>query len=446
MGVPQSQPMEQEPSGRDPAAAVALGRLATEIRQVEGLDESWTSRRDEVAALVDVVAARLTSPADEVLVVLIGSTGSGKSTLLNALFSEPITETGIRRPTTSVPLVVTHPMRAPQHRIAAIGGVEGARLVTRDVPLTEHLTFVDSPDPDSLASGHEAMARALATAADLIVPVTTPSRYADAIPWDLFARRWRVGIPSMPVMNRIRADRDGRMQVGHLVARAAMAGLPLETDEVLRIPERPGVGIIAEDVAELVDVLLEVGSQDRSQTIGLARRGAASDGLASARRFVDDVEEFEAGISRNRRLTEAAWQARRTTLAEELERDPAGVGIHAAVLLDLAGPEDVAAHAERLVHAAAIDLSARAQIDDAAAAVRSAAAKAGATDDGSVATLLLATGPEPPGWAVSAFDPTAVGTFVGGLVDSLELESFADAPVVPTTLRGALLEAGRVLR
>nr|NKB42329.1 ATP-binding cassette domain-containing protein [Ilumatobacter sp.] len=273
-------------------------------------------------ALVDIVAARLTSPAEEVLVVFVGSTGSGKSTLLNALFGESITEAGVKRPTTLAPLVVTHPSRASQHRIAAIGGAEEARAVTRDVALTRHLTFVDSPDPDSVTPGHASMARALANVADLIVPVTTPSRYADAIPWDLFARRWRVGIPSLPVMNRIRADRDGRMQVGHLVARAAMAGLPLETEEVLRIPERPGVGILAEDIAELVDVLIEVGSEDRNQTVGQARRGAAVDGLGAARRFVDDVEELEAGLRRTKRMTEAAWQAvsRSPTVRAYMER------------------------------------------------------------------------------------------------------------------------------
>ena len=437
--------MENEPSGRDPAAAAALGRLAAEIGRVEGLDDEWTSRRDEVAALVDVVAARLTSPAEEVLVVFVGSTGSGKSTLLNALFGESITEAGIKRPTTLAPLVVTHPARASQHRIAGIGGVEEARVVTRDVALTRHLTFVDSPDPDSVAPGHASMARALANAADLLVPVTTPSRYADAIPWDLFARRWRVGIPSLPVMNRIRADRDGRMQVGHLVARAAMAGLPLETEEVLRIPERPGIGILTEDVAELADVLIEVGSEDRNQTVGQARRGAAVDGLGAARRFVDDVEELEAGLRRTKRMTEAAWQAKRTTLAEELERTPVGVGVHATVLLDLTDPTAAAGQADRLVHAAAVELSSRADIGDAEAVVRRAASRAGAGDDAGITALLLATGPEPPAWASSAFDTSAVEVFVAGLVDAVGLEESADAPTVPTTLRGALLEARRAL-
>jgi hypothetical protein len=190
--------------------------------------------------------------------------------------------------------------------------------------------------------------------------------------------------------------------------------------------------------------LLEVGTEDRGATVSLARRGALIDALAAAGRFTDAVEGLEADRRRSRRLAEAAWQAERTTLAEELARAPVGVATHATVLLDLTDEAQVAGQAERLAHAAAIDLASRAGVHDAEGAVRTAAAGAGAIDDAGLATLLLATGPEPPRWATEAFGSEAVAAFAEGLVEALEIPETKDAPHVPPTLRAALLEARRV--
>ncbi len=385
---------DRHPAGVEAAAAVH--RLADLVRRIEGLPEPLTERQVEVAAGLGAAAARLEAPVDDLLVVLVGPTGSGTSSVLNAIAGREVSRPGVLRPTTSRPVVWTRADRARRYRHHGLPGVDDVSVVPGEAPILDRLTFVDAPDPDSLVTDHAVAVAALVGVADLVVPITTPARYADAVPWDVVRRIHHLGIPAMPVLNRVRDDREGRLQVGHLCARAALDDVVIEPDEVLRLRERPGIGVRPGDVAELVDVLAEVGRDDADEVAELARHGAAADAIEAAAGFVDHVDQLVADWRRSGRRTAAAAVAERHTVTEEFLAGPPGAATHGTVRLRLGPDPDeavLAAAADRLVAGVAADLEQRFGGDPTRRAdqVRTAAEAAGAEGPADVTRLLLAT-------------------------------------------------------
>lgn len=143
------------------------------------------------AHLDDYLLPRLTNLAAPLLVVVGGSTGAGKSTLVNSLVSAPVSAAGVLRPTTRNPVLVCHPTDAAwfrgQHLFSSLTrGTAPSRLQLIVAPaLPPGLAFLDAPDIDSIAAANRELAHRLFAAADLWLFVTTPNRYADAIPWQL---------------------------------------------------------------------------------------------------------------------------------------------------------------------------------------------------------------------------------------------------------------------
>ena len=158
-----------------------------------------------LAELEDYCLPRLTYLAAPLLVVVSGSTGAGKSTLVNSLVQAPVSLSGVLRPTTREPVLVCHPSDTPWFRgdrrlpgltrqssvrtppPAPARSKEGPpplRLIAAPA-LPPGLAFLDSPDLDSVEAGNRALARRLLTSGDLWLFVTTPQRYADALPWGL---------------------------------------------------------------------------------------------------------------------------------------------------------------------------------------------------------------------------------------------------------------------
>lgn len=419
----------------DPNAAHALTRLADALTEVAGLPDDLDQRSAEVAVALRVAGDRLAAEVDDVLVAVVGPTGSGRSSLLNAIVGREVSPTGVLRPTTAAPVVWTARARASSYRRGGLAGLE-AEVVATDDPIAARLTLVDAPDPDSLVRSHAATLRSLVGAVDLVIPVTTPARYADAVPWAVVARALDLGLPLMPVMNRVRDDREGRLQVGHLVARAAIDGVDIDLEEVVRIPERPGIGVLAADVAELRDVLVEVGETDAALVAAYARYGAAADAVEAASDLEAAVETIASTGARTGRRAAAAASAERVTIADELLASPPGAGAHGSVLLRLRDKDDeaLAAVEGRLVAATAADLVRRFGGDPAgrAADVRVAAAAVGADEPAETARLLLAT---------TAGDDERLRGFANRLAAAVVPAPVVVEPTVPDRLGPAVAAA-----
>jgi len=164
-----------------------------------------------------------------VLAVVGGSTGAGKSTLVNSLVREPVTRSGVLRPTTRSPVLVHHPADAgwfsgtrilpglaritstTSHLVAAGGGSIASTggddpSAVRLVPsgsLYPGLALLDAPDIDSVVRANRDLATQLLSAADLWLFVTTAARYADAVPWDLLREAAARGTSVAIVLDRV---------------------------------------------------------------------------------------------------------------------------------------------------------------------------------------------------------------------------------------------------
>ncbi len=141
-------------------------------------------------------AADLSSP---LIVVLLGSTGAGKSSLFNAIAGRRVSESGLLRPTTRQAVALVNP--------ADDGGLRLPEVRVVSDPLTPPgLVLVDSPDFDSVELANRKLALDLLEAADLIIFVTTVTRYADFVPWTVLARANERGVPMLAVINRMPAE------------------------------------------------------------------------------------------------------------------------------------------------------------------------------------------------------------------------------------------------
>jgi hypothetical protein len=195
-----------------------------------------------LAQLDDYLIPRLARLDAPLLVVVGGSTGAGKSTLVNSIVRTLVSPAGARRPTTRSPVLVCHPDDADwftqAHLLPRLGrtqdvGEDGLRIVPTD-RLAAGLALLDAPDIDSVVESNRALAEKLLAAADLWLFVTTATRYADAVPWDLLHEARRRGTAIALVLNRVPADAD-REVVAHLTE--MLAEYSLDRVPLFVVPE-----------------------------------------------------------------------------------------------------------------------------------------------------------------------------------------------------------------
>ncbi|HSL26413.1 MAG TPA: GTPase domain-containing protein, partial [Acidimicrobiia bacterium] len=136
------------------------------------------------------------------VVVIMGSTGSGKSSLFNALAGRPLSPSGVLRPTTRVAKALAHPGDQVPDLTPGRRSGERVEVVVAD-DARPGLVVVDAPDFDSVEVANRALAEELLEAADLVVFVTTATRYADEVPWTILARGRERGVPLLAVINRL---------------------------------------------------------------------------------------------------------------------------------------------------------------------------------------------------------------------------------------------------
>ena len=155
------------------------------LRELVGLSRARLDRAAlaEAGRVLDEAAARQRLSSRHTVVAIAGASGSGKSALFNALAGAQLSETGLRRPTTSSPLACswTDGAAGLLDRLAVPG-----RLRRRPQPgaaadeALQGLVLVDLPDHDSAAKGHRDQVDRVLALVDAVIWVVDPEKYADA--------------------------------------------------------------------------------------------------------------------------------------------------------------------------------------------------------------------------------------------------------------------------
>ncbi|MCK8676782.1 GTPase [Streptomyces lichenis] len=168
----------------EPYAGTLRARLDA-LRELVGLSRARLDGDTlaEAGRVLDEAAARQRLSARHTVVAIAGPTGSGKSTLINALARVPVSETGLRRPTTSHPIACSWSEGAAGllDRLAIPG-----RLRLR--PLAggagdeqfQGLVLIDLPDHDSAVIAHRRQVDRVLGLVDAVIWVVDPEKYADA--------------------------------------------------------------------------------------------------------------------------------------------------------------------------------------------------------------------------------------------------------------------------
>ena len=163
------------------------------LRELVGLSRTRVDSDTlaEAGRVLDEAVARGRLSAGHTVVALAGATGSGKSSLFNALAGVTLSDTGLRRPTTSLPVacswtddaaplldrlgVPARLRRRPPHDAEADGRLRG-------------LVLVDLPDHDSAAVAHREQVDRILALVDGVIWVVDPEKYADAVLHDRYLR------------------------------------------------------------------------------------------------------------------------------------------------------------------------------------------------------------------------------------------------------------------
>ncbi|MEE1753684.1 GTPase [Streptomyces sp. SP18CS02] len=160
------------------------GRLDA-LRELMGLSSTRLDGATlaEAGRVLDEAAARQRLSSGHTVVAIAGATGSGKSTLINALAGVPVSETGLRRPTTSAPIACTWSEGAAGllDRLAIPGRLRRKPLAggAGDEAL-QGLVLIDLPDHDSAVVAHREQVDRVLALVDAVIWVVDPEKYADA--------------------------------------------------------------------------------------------------------------------------------------------------------------------------------------------------------------------------------------------------------------------------
>jgi energy-coupling factor transporter ATP-binding protein EcfA2 len=303
-------------------------RRAGLVREEEsaGARERARQLRDHVRAYVLPRVRALESP---LLVVLLGPTGAGKSTVMNTLARATVSPTGILRPTTREAILLATDADAARLRAGALAGIEAGRIVrATGTTASAGIAIVDAPDLDSVERANRVIADALVEAADLGIFVTSATRYADKVPFDVVQRIAARGLPLLIIVNRMPSTESEQRVVLEDLRRVlkdtALRGIDDARVQVVGIAEgrldpsgeRLDQGAAA-PVLERIDEL----AADRDRRLALVRRAleGAIVGLGPLLSSVAaDVERSAAEGEALRAIARKAYDAELAALFEEL--------------------------------------------------------------------------------------------------------------------------------
>ncbi|MFI7635298.1 dynamin family protein [Nonomuraea sp. NPDC049400] len=216
-----AQRVEELPAEAVEALTSALDTLRETVAQLHfgldlpGVDEAKQAQADLLAQLEGYVLPRVKTSTAPALIVIAGSTGAGKSTLVNTLAEKNVSRTGVRRPTTGIPVLVCHPddrewfaegeLLGGLERLDRLSPEAGRRsvVVVATEKLPQGVALLDTPDIDSVVEEHHEVAHRMLDAADLWIFVTTAARYADAPAWNLLKLAKERGARLAIVLSRV---------------------------------------------------------------------------------------------------------------------------------------------------------------------------------------------------------------------------------------------------
>ena len=185
--------------------------------EAPGVAEARQERHKLLSQIDDYLLPRLRESGAPILVALVGSTGAGKSTLVNSIVGTHVSMTGIRRPTTNSPVLACHPddvgwfaenvflptvPRVRQEGLAR-SGKDGLLVLAANEGMPKGVALLDTPDIDSVVQAHREFAYQFLDASDLWLFMTTASRYADAMVWELLQHARDRGAALGVVLSRV---------------------------------------------------------------------------------------------------------------------------------------------------------------------------------------------------------------------------------------------------
>jgi energy-coupling factor transporter ATP-binding protein EcfA2 len=251
--------------------------------------------RDHLEGFVRPRVADLDAP---LLVLLLGPTGAGKSSLLNTIAGAEVSKAGVLRPTTKD--AVLYASESDSRRIldsGRLGAVAKERLRLAETPArADGVAVIDAPDIDSVERDNRELADLLVELSDLCVFVTTATRYADLVPWEVLGRVRERGLPLMVVLNRVPPDADDRAAVVADAQRLLREKDTTELVDVIAIDEGdvdPRVSGLSRDKAKpLLDRIehLEAAADERRAVAAQALAGALRGLAPLAHTIADDLE------------------------------------------------------------------------------------------------------------------------------------------------------------
>src|SRR5690625_2295945 len=188
------------------AAAAQLGDAAAQVEEklrnlsfLPHWQATGAALRDELLiTFSELILPRLSAATRPLLVVVAGSTGAGKSTLVNSILGAEYSKASVLRPTTRKPVLLHNP--ADEDPVGGELAPEVDAIATPDVP--RGLALIDSPDIDSIQTENRERALKMLSGADLWLFVTTPTRYGDAVPWQVLAQAADRDVSIAVVLNR----------------------------------------------------------------------------------------------------------------------------------------------------------------------------------------------------------------------------------------------------
>jgi energy-coupling factor transporter ATP-binding protein EcfA2 len=282
--------------------------------------------RDHLEGFVRPRAADLDAP---LLVLLLGPTGAGKSSLLNAIAGAEVSRAGVLRPTTREAILYASEGDAKQILSGTrLKLVAADRIVHAVAPASSSgVAVIDAPDIDSVERDNRLLADILLEASDLCVFVTTATRYADLVPWQVLRRAQERGLPLVVIINRIPADeRDRGVVLADARRLFSEAGMR-EDDETLDLiavsegeldPKVNGLAVAS--VRPLLERIAELASRSSE------RRRMALDALAGAiaglaplvHAVADDLEHEAIDSDSLRRSAEMSYAQELAALSRDL--------------------------------------------------------------------------------------------------------------------------------
>lgn len=171
-------------------ADTSLSKRLSALGRAADLGEQYLSEA-EIAPLRRVLAdasERRRLSAEHTVVGFFGATGSGKTSLFNAVVGEDLGASSPRRPTTSSPLAAIWNEAGSEELLdwlqVADRRVRPGEFTRKSGPLI----LLDLPDFDSVEASNREIATRLAGQVDVLVWVTDPEKYADAVIHEQFIR------------------------------------------------------------------------------------------------------------------------------------------------------------------------------------------------------------------------------------------------------------------